>query len=412
MEIELRELDKPGRCAFCHAPIGVAPVVCDRCGTRLHAECLAALRVCPTLGCGTRLPQGKPRRTFLPVAIAFAGVSLLLALGLRGAQHVLDERVRASAPVTPPNPPESPRRGSCPAGYPDDSEGHFGRAREESSRDPAAAIRDYTLHLEHVPGDPSALSNRGLLKLDAGDLDGALADLDKSLEIVSDHVHPLLHRARLKTIRQDFDGAIADYTKAIELDPTDGAACRNRALARDHKGDFDGAMADYTKAIELDPKEPRSYHYRGCLLYDRRKWTDALADFRKADEVATSYREYPQLRIWLVRARLGERHAATKELAEYLAAMKSHDDWYSKMARLLTDQLSEDDFFKAAESPDPKTDRGQKCEAYFYAAIRRLIDGDREKAREYLEKCLQTDAKTYFEYSSARSELQALDRGE
>ena len=378
MEIELRELDKPGRCAFCHAPIGVAPVVCDRCGTRLHAECLAALRVCPTLGCGTRLPQGKPRRTFLPVAIAFAGVSLLLALGLRGAQHVLDERVRASAPVTPPNPPESPRRGSCPAGYPDDSEGHFGRAREESSRDPAAAIRDYTLHLEHVPGDPSALSNRGLLKLDAGDLDGALADLDKSLEIVSDHVHPLLHRARLKTIRQDFDGAIADYTKAIEL----------------------------------DPKEPRSYHYRGCLLYDRRKWTDALADFRKADEVATSYREYPQLRIWLVRARLGERHAATKELAEYLAAMKSHDDWYSKMARLLTDQLSEDDFFKAAESPDPKTDRGQKCEAYFYAAIRRLIDGDREKAREYLEKCLQTDAKTYFEYSSARSELQALDRGE
>ncbi len=164
--------------------------------------------------------------------------------------------------------------------------------------------------------------------------------------------------------------------------------------------------------IELDPKEPRSYHYRGCLLYDRRKWTDALADFRKADEVATSYREYPQLRIWLVRARLGERHAATKELAEYLAAMKSHDDWYSKMARLLTDQLSEDDFFKAAESPDPKTDRGQKCEAYFYAAIRRLIDGDREKAREYLEKCLQTDAKTYFEYSSARSELQALDRGE
>jgi lipoprotein NlpI len=130
-------------------------------------------------------------------------------------------------------------------------------------------------------------------------------------------------------------------------------------------------------------------------------------------ELANSYRQaYPRLRIWIVRSRLGERDAAKTELAEYLNARQPGDDWYSRIGRFVIGGLSEDDFFRAAEFPDAKTDKDQKCEAYFYAGIRRLLDGEKGKARECFEKCLQTGARANLEYSSARSELQALDRGE
>jgi hypothetical protein len=58
----LRDSNKPTRCACCHAPIGAAAVVCDRCGTQLHADCLAMLKTCPTLGCG-ELPLDLQKRT-------------------------------------------------------------------------------------------------------------------------------------------------------------------------------------------------------------------------------------------------------------------------------------------------------------------------------------------------------------
>lgn len=322
---------------MCHAPIGLAPVVCPRCSTRLHADCLAMLRVCPTLGCGTNLPLAKPRRSVARIAAVPAGLSLL-ALGLlSGFERELRD-AHASVPLAP--------RGGRTRVYPSEgAHGHDTRAYQEVA---------------------------------VGDLDGALADLDKSLQMKPDRIDPLLLRAGVKIIKHDFEGGLAD--------------CK--------------------RLFELDPAEARAYHYRGCLLYDRRDWKNALADFRRACEVTSTYRDYPHARIWLVRARLGETDAATKELAEYLSARWIQYDWYSKIARFLTDRLSEDEFFKSAASSDAKTEQGQNCQAYFYAGVRRLVEGDKQTARNDLERSIHTNAKSFLEYSSAESELRALDRGD
>lgn len=42
--------DVPLRCGFCHATEG-GTVSCSACGVRLHLECWALVRCCPTLGC-------------------------------------------------------------------------------------------------------------------------------------------------------------------------------------------------------------------------------------------------------------------------------------------------------------------------------------------------------------------------
>ncbi|MBI2899966.1 MAG: tetratricopeptide repeat protein, partial [Planctomycetes bacterium] len=205
------------------------------------------------------------------------------------------------------------------------------------------------------------------------------------------------------------DGAIADYTKAIELDPRNGRTYDNRADAKKAKGDLDGAIADYTKAIELDPKYPTYYASRGYVEYDRRSWTDSLSDFRKACELDAK-NDNARFRIWLIRTRLDEGEAATKELARCWNERRSGspDDWPSKIVRFLTGDLSEEDFLKAADHQDGKIAQEQRCEAFFYAGSKCLFRGDKEKATSHFGKCLDTGVKNFREYESAAAEIEFL----
>jgi hypothetical protein len=45
------------------------------------------------------------------------------------------------------------------------------------------------------------------------------------------------------------------------------------------------------------------------------------------------------------------------------------------VAAYLLGSLSEADLFTAAASADPKTDRGQHCEAWFYVGMKKLLAG-------------------------------------
>jgi HEAT repeat protein len=169
-------------------------------------------------------------------------------------------------------------------------------------------------------------------------------------------------------------------------------------------------LEDYTKAIEAEPTNGGAYHIRACLYYNEQKFPEALADYRKAVELGSNERDYSVFRIWLIRARMGEKEAATQELAAYLAGRKTGkpDDWPSKVGRFLAGQLTEADFLQAAANPKAQTDREQHCEANFYAGSVRLIEGDKVTATDYFTKCLATDVNTFEEYQSAKAELKFL----
>jgi lipoprotein NlpI len=50
----------------------------------------------------------------------------------------------------------------------------------------------------------------------------------------------------------------------------------------------------------------------------------------------------------------------------------------------------------------------RRCEAYFYIGEMHLLAGNRLAARECFEKCVETQATTYFEYTLAKAELKRL----
>jgi lipoprotein NlpI len=143
------------------------------------------------------------------------------------------------------------------------------------------------------------------------------------------------------------------------------------------------------------------------------KFTDALADFQKTCELDSNAQRlaYSHFYVWLIRARLGQQDAATRELQSFLENRKTvtSDDWSSKVANFLTGQLAEPDFFKMSENADKQTDSGQHCEAYFYAGSKRLAGGDKTTATDYFEKCLATGCKGFTEYTSAAAELKFLE---
>jgi ankyrin repeat protein len=153
------------------------------------------------------------------------------------------------------------------------------------------------------------------------------------------------------------------------------------------------------------------YHAQGCLDYNAHRFTDALADYRKSCELGPENQDYSCFRIWLIRARLGEEEAATRELAVYLDRRKTQrtDDWPSKVGRFLVGQLSESDFLKAADDPNLRNAKEHRCEAYFYVGSRHLIGNDKMGALDCFKKCLTTNVTDFEEYTSATSELFYLE---
>src|ERR1700694_1641978 len=61
--------------------------------------------------------------------------------------------------------------------------------------------------------------NRGTRELDAGDLDGALAEFNRDIEIDPNYSAPYFSRGFVRRRQSDYDRAISDFTKAIELNP-------------------------------------------------------------------------------------------------------------------------------------------------------------------------------------------------
>jgi tetratricopeptide (TPR) repeat protein len=280
---------------------------------------------------------------------------------------------------------------------------------KQAKGDLDGSIADCTRAIEIDPKYAAAYANRGNAKLAKGDLDGSIADYSRAIKIDPKYAVAYYNRGNVKRDKGDLDGSIADYTRSIEIDPKYAPAYFKRGNVKQGKGDVDNAIADYTRAIEINPNYAAAYFNRGNVHYNRGSWKDALADYRRSFEF--DY-DYSRLCVWLSRSRLNERDEATRELAQYFAARKTGqpDDWPSKIARLFTGDLSEADFLKAAGSKDPKTDREQKCEAYFYAGSRRLLDGDKIGAKDLFQKCLDTRVMDFNEYTSAAAELKRLGK--
>ena len=270
------------------------------------------------------------------------------------------------------------------------------------------ALADYDHAIQLDPRYAAAYNGRGNVKRAKRDLDGALADYNRAIELNGGSSIAYYNRGIIKQTKGDLDGAMADFNPAIQLDPKNTAAYHSRGAAKAMKGDLDGALDDYNRAIELSPRDAATYNTRAGLFFSAHNWDAALADYNRFFELSKGGQEYPRLYVWLIRSRTGQKDAANQELIDYLQARGNTTDWFSRVASYLLGGISDADLLAAAKSPDKKKENGQLCEAWFYIAMKKLINGDKTSAQNCFNKSLATEEKSYTEYHFARAELKAL----
>jgi protein O-mannosyl-transferase len=137
--------------------------------------------------------------------------------------------------------------------------------------------------INKYPDAYMAYYNRGLLYVDEGKYDSAIADFSETIKYDSSYVNAYYSLGLIYSkYNNKQDLAMAYYTKAIAIDPACAAAYLNRALLYDNYGKGDSAMNDLSEAIKIDPRLAEAYTNRGIGYYNYGKKDLALADFKKA----------------------------------------------------------------------------------------------------------------------------------
>jgi len=213
-----------------------------------------------------------------------------------------------------------------------------------------------------------------------------------------------------KSSNGDQAGAIADYTRAITLDPKNVNAYNNRGTEKQNAGDIPGALADFSRAIDINSCEPDPYYNRGVIYFLKHDWKKALSDLRRHDELNQEDEDAPPL-IWAAQARLGEKEAADRGLSSFIADHPEQaNPFYKEIDNFLLGKMSEKDLLAAADSGEEKKRPEQQCEAWYYAGLKRLLNGDKAGAAEAFRKTVATGEKTTNEHDFAEAELNDLGR--
>jgi len=142
------------------------------------------------------------------------------------------------------------------------------------------ALQRATRLVEAAPEAPAPRRTRAQLRLDDGDLEGALHDIDQAIGAGGD-AWAYNFRAWLRVTTGDFERARADADRALVTEPAWAAALGTRCFALAGLERRAEARRDCARAIELAP--PGAPEDRGMVAFldgdlagATRLWTEAV----------------------------------------------------------------------------------------------------------------------------------------
>ena len=185
---------------------------------------------------------------------------------------------------------------------------------------PKSAIADCSRLIDSGLFDQDTVSRtrvrRGIALIEAGDLDGALADFSRVIEHAPDSPEAFHCRGRVLGLKAEYDRAVSDLTRALELasgnasrpvcrlarvtgnhgekgvDAADDAASGyplaaihiSRAEIYEKMAQFRLALRDLGDAIAAAPDSAEAYRRRGAAYLETGRINQAIADLNKALE--------------------------------------------------------------------------------------------------------------------------------
>ncbi|MEK7468521.1 MAG: tetratricopeptide repeat protein [Planctomycetota bacterium] len=203
-----------------------------------------------------------------------------------------------------------------------------------------------------------------------------------------------------------------EFTEAEDtavLAPSLAAAFLNCGVDRLHRGEASAAIGDFAEAIKIDPTLARAWCLRGYAYAISLDFTRSLADLRKALELGLSgnHEDNAWLRLWVVRARIGDVVLATKDLNGHFSKRVDPPpaQWVRRIAAFLGGSVPEKEFLADIEGEVIAASAERSCEAWYFAGQKRLVAGDRLGAKSAFERSVGAGAKAISAWSGSRAEL-------
>ncbi|WP_170400521.1 tetratricopeptide repeat protein [Ruegeria arenilitoris] len=149
------------------------------------------------------------------------------------------------------------RAGDCPVA-PDhnaDVSGVIAQIQQAETEQAARALSSqlWEFWTDAPDANAQAALDRGMARLRASDLLGAIEDFDKLIAYCPSYAEGYNQRAFAYYLGQDFEAALPDLDKAIELSPNHVAAISGRALTLLGLQRLDEAREALNEALELNP---------------------------------------------------------------------------------------------------------------------------------------------------------------
>jgi tetratricopeptide (TPR) repeat protein len=275
---------------------------------------------------------------------------------------------------------------------PDSAEGWY--LRSLATLDLADAADFAGRAIRRDPTHVLALSRLARLRVQLGQLDGALEVMQQLVRLQPDDLNSLLLEGEILVRRHDFEQAITVYTGAVRAHPEHSAAQLFRAQAYRRLKRFDEALADYDALLAPEKAQPGTVpiwhrYQRAAVLWMVGRAAEAVTDYQQVRAVV-GRPHYADARRAVILHELGRHEEATAVLEE--ARREADDPWLAQIFACLGGRISPAELARAAEAmaPASRTALARTCEAFYYAGEACLLKGERDQARAWFQRCVQT----------------------
>lgn len=136
---------------------------------------------------------------------------------------------------------------------------------------------DRKVRLSETPTSAQSFIDRGLVHLDGGQFEAAIADFSEAVKLDPKNSYGWANRGIARAWTSD-KGVDADLTQAAVLDPDNPVIPRARGLSAETRGDYNVAIQEYTKSIDKDSTNGFSFMHRASSYWALGNSQKALAD--------------------------------------------------------------------------------------------------------------------------------------
>jgi tetratricopeptide (TPR) repeat protein len=140
-------------------------------------------------------------------------------------------------------------------------------------------ISFYTDILSKFPEAEVAYTNRGALRKENHDLDGALTDFNKAIQLGKSDYKSFSNRGAVYLDMGEYTKAVADYQQAIKFKPNHPQILADYGFAQMRTGDLTGALESFNRSLNLKNFNPEVYVNRGTTYYNLGKFQNAVSDY-------------------------------------------------------------------------------------------------------------------------------------